>query len=164
MSRGDRRPIPDAPAADRIQEKANNRLGAVYSALYSFWSARYAAVTSGQQAIGARRDAYSIILFDDTAKNAVVNDFTSTPDQLLDGVLNERAKGGTNFTAAIQASQAVMIDNWSTERFVFFNCFRLIAHSLTICRTPVMVFLSDGQSSVQDKAVVDLCRSAIRHG
>ncbi len=27
-----------------------------------------------------------------------------------------------------------------------------------------MVFLSDGQCSVQDKVVVDLCRSAIRHG
>ncbi|KAI9453856.1 hypothetical protein BJY52DRAFT_1189313 [Lactarius psammicola] len=92
MKSGDRRPLPDAPATDRIREKANNRLGAVYSALYSFWSARHAAVNSGQQAIGARRDAYSIILFDDTAKNAVVNDFTSTPDQLLDSVLNERAK------------------------------------------------------------------------
>jgi hypothetical protein len=27
-----------------------------------------------------------------------------------------------------------------------------------------MVFLSDGQSSVQEKAVVDLCRSAIQRG
>ncbi|KAH9030788.1 hypothetical protein EDB85DRAFT_1866205 [Lactarius pseudohatsudake] len=88
--------------------------------------------------------AYSIILFGDTTKNAVVNDFTSPPDQLLDSVLNDRAEGGTNFTAAIQASQAITIDNWNTER------------------TPVMVFLSDGQSSVQDKAVIDLCPSAIQ--
>lgn len=119
MSKGDRRPLPDAPATDRIREKADNRLGAVYSALYSFWSARHAAAISDQQAIGARRDAYSIILFESTTTNAVVNDFTSTPDQLLDIVLNERAKGGTNFTAALQASQALMISNWSTERFAF---------------------------------------------
>ncbi|KAH8986573.1 hypothetical protein EDB86DRAFT_2954862 [Lactarius hatsudake] len=146
MSKGDRRPLPDAPATYRIREKANNRLGAVYSALYSFWSARNTAVTSKQQATGARRDAYSIILFSDTAKYAVVNDFTSTPDQLLDSILNESAGSGTNFEAAIRASQAVMIDNWSTER------------------TPVIVFLSDGESSIQDKVVVDLCRSAIQHG
>ncbi|KAI9443823.1 hypothetical protein H4582DRAFT_1807697 [Lactarius indigo] len=148
MSGHDPRPLPDAPATHRIREKANNRLGAVYSALYSFWSARHAAVTvtSGKQATGARRDAYSIILFGDAAKNAVVNDFTSTPDQLLDSIMNERAEGSTNFAAAIQASQAVMIDNWSKER------------------TPVMIFLSDGQFSIQDKAVVDLCHSAIQHG
>ena len=162
MSRSDRRPLPDAPATDRIREKADNRLGAVYSALYSFWSARHTAVTSGQQAIGARRDAYSIILFDNNTKNAVVNDFTSTPDQLLDIVLNEKANGGTNFTTALQAGQAVMIRNWSTERFLII--FFLVVHSLTIRRTPVMVFLSDGQCSVQEKAVVDLCRSAIQHG
>ncbi|KAI9443795.1 hypothetical protein H4582DRAFT_1807488, partial [Lactarius indigo] len=156
MSSHDRQPLPDAPATYRIREKANNRLGAVYSALYSFWSARHAAVTgtSRQQATGARRDAYSIILFDNTAENAVVNDFTSTPDQLLDSILDERAGGGTNFAAAIQASQAIMIDNWSTERLVFL--FPLL--------TPVMVFLSDGESSIPDKAVVDLCCSAIQHG
>jgi hypothetical protein len=118
MARGDRRPLPEAPATDRIREKANNRLGAVYSALYSFWSARHAALASGQQPTGARRDAYSIILFDDDIKNVVVNDFTSTPDQLLDIVLNEQAKGSTNFTTALRAGQAIMIRNWSTERFV----------------------------------------------
>lgn len=146
MGRGDRRPLPDAPASDRIQENANNRLGAVYSALYSFWSARHAAVTLGQQAIGARRDAYSIVLFDTTTLDAVVNDFTSTPDQLLDIVLKERARGGTNFTEALQAGKAIMIRNWSTER------------------TPVMIFLSDGQCSVRDEVVMDLCRSAIERG
>ncbi|KAI9443812.1 hypothetical protein H4582DRAFT_1039790 [Lactarius indigo] len=148
MSNHDRQPQSDAPATYRIRKKANNRLGAVYSALYSFWSARHAAVTgtSRQQATGARRDAYSIILFDDTAKNAVVNDFTSTPDQLLDSILDKTTGSGTNFAAAIEASKAIMIDNWSTER------------------TPVMVFLSDGESSISDKAIVDLCRSAIQHG
>ncbi|KAH9030781.1 hypothetical protein EDB85DRAFT_1403117 [Lactarius pseudohatsudake] len=69
-----------------------------------------------QSAHDVMHTAYSSILFGDTAKNPVVNDFTSTPDQLLDSVLNERAEGGTNFTAAIQASQAITIDNWNTER------------------------------------------------
>lgn len=74
--------------------------------------------------IGTRRDAYSIILFDSTTQNAVVNDFTSTPDQLLDIVLNVKASGNTNFTAALRAGQATMMDNWSTERFVFLSISR----------------------------------------
>ncbi len=113
----DRLPLADSPATDRISLEANNRLGAVYSALHSFWSARHAAVTSGQETIGARRDTYSVIMFNSKTENAAVNDFTSSPDELLDIVLNTRANGGTNFAAALQAGQAVMLDNWSTERF-----------------------------------------------
>ena len=121
MSNTDRRPLPNAPATGRIRERADNRLGAVYSALYSFWSARHAAVTSGQQTIRARRDAYSVILFNSTTKTAVVNDLTSSPDELLDIVLNEQAAFGTNFAAALRVSQAVMEDNWSTERFAILS-------------------------------------------
>ena len=117
MSNTDRRPLPNAPATNRIRVRADNRLGAVYSALYSFWSARHAAVTSDRQTIGARRDAYSVILFNATAKSVVVNDFARSPDQLLGAVLNEETERGTNFAAALQAGQAVMEDNWSAERF-----------------------------------------------
>ena len=120
MSNTDRLPLADAPATNQIRRKANNRLGAVYSALYGFWSARHAAFTSGSghETAGVRRDAYSIIMFKHTAKNVVVNDFTSSPDELLDIVLNTRADGNTNFAAALRASQVVMVDHWSTERFV----------------------------------------------
>ncbi|KAI9443938.1 hypothetical protein H4582DRAFT_1807523, partial [Lactarius indigo] len=146
MSKTDRRPLANAPATDRIQERADNRLGAVYSALYSFWSARHAAVTTNQQTIGTRRDAYSVILFNAKTKNVVANDFTSSPDELLDIVLNEKTKWGTNFAAALQAGQAIMADNWSTER------------------TPIMIFLSDGEGELPETEIQDLCRSAIQHG
>ncbi|KAI9443965.1 hypothetical protein H4582DRAFT_1049491 [Lactarius indigo] len=146
MSNIDRRPLDNAPATDRIRERADNRLGAVYSALYSFWSARHTAVTTDQQTIGARRDAYSVILFNATTKNVVVNDFTSSPDQLLDIVLNEQTEWGTNFAAALQAGQETMTDNWSTEI------------------TPIMIFLSDGECRLPETAIQDLCRSAIQHG
>lgn len=49
MCSSDRLPLADGPAAERIRERANNRLGAVYSALYSFWTARHVAATAGQQ-------------------------------------------------------------------------------------------------------------------
>src|ERR1700761_9015755 len=113
MDFSDRQPLTEGPAAERIQQRSNNRLGAVYSALYSFWSARHAAIGAGQRTLGAqrrldtvysalhnfwaarnagatrgqepaftRRDAYSVILFNDWATSTLVNDVTSTPDQL----------------------------------------------------------------------------------
>ena len=118
MADRDRRPLVDAPVTELIQQHADNRLGAVYSALYSFWSARNAAVAVGQRAAGARRDAYSVILFDKRTKNVLVNDFTSTPEQLLGIVLDEGPSYGTNFTAALEAAGAVMERNWSPERHV----------------------------------------------
>jgi hypothetical protein len=115
MSYNDRRPLANAPVTTRISCTCDNRLGAVYSALYSFWSARQAAATSSQQA-GARRDSYSILLFNDTISTAILNDFQSSPDQLLDVVLRYRANGGTDFTAALERGREIMVQNWSTER------------------------------------------------
>jgi hypothetical protein len=118
MSFDDRRPLPDAPMTTQIQEVADNRLGAVYSALYSFWIARHAATTGNQQTACARRDAYSIILFNGATTDVVTDDFTSSPDELLDAVLRYQAGGSTNFTTALQAGQTVMEQNWSIERSV----------------------------------------------
>ncbi|KAG0701346.1 hypothetical protein DFH29DRAFT_990130 [Suillus ampliporus] len=130
----DRRPLPNTPASDRIMRHSNNRFGAVLSSLYSFWSARAAAV-GGRQ--GARRDSYSVILFESSTTDAIINDFSSSPDELLDAMLPHSAYGGTSFTAAVQQAQSVMEQHWSTER------------------SPVIVFLSDGEY---------LCRSAVRLG
>ena len=116
MSSSDRQPLANTPVSARISWSCNNRLGAVYSALYSFWAARHAATTVGQQAAPARRDAYSLILFDHTMTTCLSNDFTSSPDQLLDTVLAYRAGGGTNFTQALRTAQTVMERNFSTER------------------------------------------------
>jgi hypothetical protein len=118
MAFRDRLPLADAPSADLIREHADNRLGAVYSALYRFWSARHAAVTASQQGAGARHDAYSAVLFNELPANVLVNDFTSTPDQLLDIVLAERPSGGTDFSEALRAACSIMEQHWSTERLV----------------------------------------------
>jgi len=134
MSFTDRHPLADAPMTYQIQRRANNRLGAVYSALYSFWSSRHVAVTANRQAVGARRDAYSVVLFNQGTLRVLTNDFMSTPDQLLDTVLDHQASGSTDFTAALRTGQTVMEQNWSTERFailypafVQFLCFDISA-------------------------------------
>jgi hypothetical protein len=117
MSSSDRRPLPGTPATSQIAQRSNNRLGAVYSSLYAFWVSRQAALNAaGAQAAVARRDAYSVILFDHHMTTCVQNDFSSTPDQLLDLVLPHEARGGTDYTSALLTAQSVMEGNWSTER------------------------------------------------
>ena len=151
MNETDCQPLAEGPAAARIQGVANNRLGAVYSALYNFWSARNASVAAGQRALGAqrrsdtvyvamynlylrsgrsasatgdkeaistRRDSYSVVLFSTLSQVALVNDVTSSPDQLLEIVLGYRPGGGTDYTNALCIAQQVMVQNWSEERFV----------------------------------------------
>ena len=122
MSSSDRIPLAGAPMTSLIMQYANNRLGAVYSALYGFWSARHAAGSR----VGARCDAYSIILFEFATTPILINDLTRTPDQLLDVMLRYQAGGGTNFSEALRAGGAVMEQNWSTERLVFESVLPLV--------------------------------------
>ncbi len=166
MAHTDRGPLLNTPATKQIMPRANNRLGAVYSALHRFWSARHAAVTAGQGTVGTRRDAYSIVLFNGEATNVLVNDFTSSPDQLLNVVLGHRASGWTNYAEALQAGQALMKRHWSSERFETCSMLPCLVGllALTLTRTPVMIFLSDGECMISDEKVQDVCRSAIPLG
>jgi len=164
----DRVPLPvvNELVAEMIRQYANNRLGPVYSALYSFWTARQATTAAGQQsgsrrgfdsvylalysalwstsstvataAGGGRRDAYSVILFNEHSKTVLTNDFTSTPDQLLDALLSENANGGTSFAMALNAGRSVMQQCWSAQRLVslirfYVFYFLLIAHTQITC-------------------------------
>ena len=113
MSYTDRRPLPNTPATAQISARSDNRYGAVLSSLHSFWTARAAAIANSH---AARQDAYSVILFDNGVETPIVNDFASTPDQLLDTLLGFGSHGGTNFSLAIQQAQAIMERSWSTER------------------------------------------------
>lgn len=113
MGGTDRQPLPNTPVTPRIIAHANNRYGAVLSSLHSFWTARAAVMASPN---AARQDAYSVILFDHDVVTPIENDFVSTPDQLLDALLDYDTDGGTNFTLAIQRALEVMEDSWTTER------------------------------------------------
>jgi hypothetical protein len=84
--------------------------------------ARHIATTANRQGVGARRDAYRVILFNQATTQALSNEFTSSPDKLLGTVLQYWADGGTNFWATLRTGQAVMEQNWSTERFVASFC------------------------------------------
>ena len=113
MGSTDRRPLPNTPATARIRARSDNRYGAVLSSLHGFWTARAAAIANSN---AARQDAYSVVLFDHGVAAPIVNDFASSPDQLLGALLGFDTHGGTNFTLAIQQAQVIMEQNWSTER------------------------------------------------
>ncbi|KAL4067444.1 hypothetical protein V8B97DRAFT_1873723 [Scleroderma yunnanense] len=145
MSSTDRRPLESTPTSVKIRATSDNRFGAVLSSLFSFWSARAAAIGSSGSAV--RRDAYSVILFDDRALTVIENDLTSTPDQLLDSLLRYKPESRTtDFTKAIIHAQGLLKKNWNTAR------------------SPVIVFLSDGQSKISDETMKGLCRTSVQLG
>ncbi|KAF7370363.1 VWFA domain-containing protein [Mycena sanguinolenta] len=148
MKSTDRGPLQNAPGTPLILRSSNNRLGAVYSALHGFWMSRNTALSNTGQATAAsiRRDAYSVVLFDHTVSVCIANDFTNTPDQLLNQLVAFKASRGTDFTLALISAQKIMEDHWSNER------------------TPVVIFLSDGECRIADETVRDLCRKAVALG
>ena len=121
MGNTDRQPLPDSAGVDRIVRKANNRLGAVFSALYYFWIARQAAMDRNAPVGGGRRDAYSLIFFNhEPSTSSIENDFTSSPDELLKAALDFGVYGGTDFIKALNKTQDLMTTHWSTERYRVF--------------------------------------------
>ncbi|KAH9005515.1 hypothetical protein EDB86DRAFT_1452107 [Lactarius hatsudake] len=147
MSWTDQNPLPNAPGSNLIGSRANNRLGAVFSSLYSFWIACQATFDRvGQSGGGFRKDAYSLILFDSAPTTCFENDFTSSPEDLLNEIVKYEAGGGTDFISALMRTQAIMTSHWSNER------------------TPVVIFLSDGWSEISDECIYDICRAASSRG
>ncbi|KAF9525383.1 hypothetical protein CPB83DRAFT_772200, partial [Crepidotus variabilis] len=151
MGLQDRQPLPGTPVTRKLLPRHNDRLGAVYSSVYSFCASRLSAAVGGQaQQAAARRDAYSVLLFDDQTDTCFLNDFVSTPDQLIDQLLPHESRGGTSYELAIRSIQDIMERHWSAERQVSLG--------------PVVIFLSDGESTINDQDMQTLCRKAITLG
>ncbi|KXN92377.1 hypothetical protein AN958_06995 [Leucoagaricus sp. SymC.cos] len=151
MSLNNSKPLPATPVTPTIVRRHNDRLGAVYLALHGFWQSRQTALaTQGSstqaQIAPARRDAYSVLLFNHSVTRSFENDFQRTPETMLQSLLQYESDGGTNYEAAVLEIEGVMRRNWSNER------------------SPVAIFLSDGECSIQDSTVRTLCRAAISLG
>lgn len=139
MNKNDRKPLENSPVCGRIRSRMNNRLGAVYSAVYSFWSAR-------QAAVGHERDANTIILHAQGTQSVCENDTTRSPDELLDLLLPNSPKGGNCFDLALKAADTIISKWWDDSR------------------PPVIIFLSDGIASVSDNVVRKLFQKMAKKG
>lgn len=118
MTGQDYRPLVDTPVTDLISSNHDNRLGAVYNALYSFWCARNAAFQDVEQ----RLDAYSVILFNHNVHRALENDEESTPRELLERLLEYSARGHTDYTSALNDARELMDLHWDGRRCVPITC------------------------------------------
>ena len=142
MINPDRQPLESSPVHGRIRTRGlDNRLGAVYAALYSFWTARQA--SSARQ---RDRDANTVILHAQNARSVCESDTTRSPDRLLDLLLPHRPGGGNDFNQALNAADMVISKWWDDSR------------------PPVIIFLSDGIASVADTAVQRLFHNAAQKG
>ncbi|KAJ6484962.1 hypothetical protein DFH09DRAFT_1211234 [Mycena vulgaris] len=147
MGSTDFQPLPNRPNADLIIRHSNNRLGAVFSSLHAFWMSRSSALHVGRQGtVSGRKDAYSVIFFDNNVHGCLQNDTESNPDQLLHSVLGYRASGGTNSAAALSAAETVMRQCWSDAL------------------APVVIFLSDGECEDAQATVESLSHAAVDLG
>jgi len=140
MVSSDLRPLPDTPVSRKLGILHNNRLGAVYSALYLFW------LTLAAGASGDRDSSYSIILFHKDAINVIENDISASPEGLLSSVIQYRPEGWTHFTNAVTRAQEIVVTHWNNDRI------------------PVIVFLSDGECDITDISMRNLCNSAVTQG
>jgi hypothetical protein len=93
----------------------------------------------------------------------ILNDFTSTPDQLLGLVLAERPSGKTDFSEALAATRAIMEQHWSTERFVICGIlpFDLMFKSFFTTQNAGHDFPF---RPVGDEVIEGVCRSAVDLG
>lgn len=139
MSKNDRKPLENSPVCGRIRGRMDNRLGAVYSALYSFWSAR-------QAVVGLQRDANTIILHAEGTQSLCENDLTRSPSELLDLLLPNGPKGGNSFDKALKAADTAISKWWDDAR------------------PPVIIFLSDGIAACSDKVVQKLFQKTAKKG
>ncbi|KAF8340910.1 hypothetical protein F5887DRAFT_1062589 [Amanita rubescens] len=139
MKKSDRKPLEDSPVSARIRARMDNRLGAVYSALYSFWSAR-------QAASGLQRDANTVILHAEDTQFVCENDSARSPSELLDLLLPNSPKGGNAFDKALKAADTAISKWWDDTH------------------PPVIIFLSDGIASFSDKVVRTLFQKTAKKG
>ncbi|CAE6383430.1 unnamed protein product [Rhizoctonia solani] len=146
MTSRDHRPVANLPITSRLVSQCNNRYGAVVSALYGFLRNREAVVSS--VGLSSRQDAYSIVIFDKKAEIRVQSDLTSTTDELVNRLIPHRyvSGGGTCFSEALRKAQQAIERGWHAER------------------APMIVFLSDGENSIERKKVEDLCKKCTQLG
>ncbi|CAE6489587.1 unnamed protein product [Rhizoctonia solani] len=146
MTSGDHRPLANLPVTSRLVSQCNNRYGAVISALYGFLKNREATVANA--GLKSRQDSYTILMHDDKSQIRVQNDLTSTTDQLINQLIPHRyvGCGGNDFDLAIMTAQQTIEKNWNTDR------------------APMVVFLSDGECSINRGKVEDLCKKCIQLG
>lgn len=158
MSKQDRSPLQDTPVTRRIFLNHNNRLGAVYSSLYMFWLARVSFLNSPRRNISLKKDSYSLVVFSADASITIEDDSTSSPDGLLNELLQHQTKYGTSFLSAIQTARLAMERNWSPDRSAhliskLFKTFSIFFPSQSTSHNPPLGWRGSGRRSSSSRSM-----------
>lgn len=96
----------------------------------------------------------------------MTHDTTSSIEEMVENLLRISPTGGTNFHQALITACEVMEQSWSGERYLNIIVIKKIMESLKkLCpRSPVVVFLSDGEGWSEREAMTELCDRAVTLG
>ncbi|GBB83356.1 hypothetical protein RclHR1_10090003 [Rhizophagus clarus] len=128
----------------KLKNSHDNRLGAVYDAVYSFMDARLQTryqPSSRTPLITDRidRDTISLVLFDDEADVIFENEKIKA-DFLFNKMLEYQTRGGTDFGVAIEKADL------------------LINKHFDATKTNIVIFLSDGEADVPEYDLDSICK------
>ncbi|CAG8444245.1 12971_t:CDS:10 [Acaulospora morrowiae] len=141
MNTGDCRPHGDRVKTACIQKSHNNRLGAVYEAIYSFMETRKSsrkATRAGEMSVD--QDTVSLVLFDTAALVAFENRSLANSDELLEIMLRYSPGGGTYYREGIKKATDVIQGHYDPSK------------------TNVIIFLSDGENNPPENELRSLCQ------
>ena len=99
-------PTVPTPAQKRIMAVNNNKLGALSFALYSYWR-EVQVKLSGNKQNSFRRNAYSIIIFDESPHLLMENVQTMDTDTFLDMMLKFTLRG-ENWVPAFDLAKSLI--------------------------------------------------------
>ncbi|CAJ0912222.1 15411_t:CDS:2 [Entrophospora sp. SA101] len=143
MSHNDRKPLENIRLGirEKIAQRHDNRLGAVYSAVYSFMETRLTSqrnLTKG----AINKDTVSLILFNSSTIVPIENQPLSDLDKFLDIMIEHSPCDGTNFELAIQKA-GFLIDKYYDPT-----------------KTNIIIFLSDGEGGSPDAQLENILKMA----
>ncbi|CAG8588725.1 6761_t:CDS:10 [Rhizophagus irregularis] len=139
MSEQDIKPIQDFPIYDDLTKKHNNRIGAVYQAVYLFMNTR-------KNSAKITPDSISLILFNHkTIVPFEYRDLTNLSD-VLNSMLKYEAGGLTDFDSAIQKAGILIETHFDPTK------------------VNVIIFLSDGECKTPTNQLNDICKQNKENG
>ncbi|CAG8440721.1 9944_t:CDS:10, partial [Cetraspora pellucida] len=145
MNGRDKRPIQGTPIYESLVKNHNNRLGAVYNAVYSFLKARLSS-QAAQYNEAVCRDTVSLILFDFEATIAIENQPFNDPENLLTIMLQHNSRTGTNFNAAILKAGYIIEKHFNPMK------------------TNIILFCSDGECGIPKDELNKICSKSKNKG
>ncbi|CAG8473542.1 7953_t:CDS:10 [Ambispora leptoticha] len=147
MSSRDRKPLNQRTITSCLLNAHNNRLGAVYEAVYNFIKTRNhsgKATFVGRAAVD--RDITSLILFNNAATVVFENQNLSDTEELLNMMMKFTPAGGTFFREGIKKAAEIIEKYYDPKK------------------TNVIMFLSDGECDTPELTLRNLCQREVNKG